>query len=164
VRPPSAREAARLPGLVYDTTFRGDGTLSLPERPSTSYSSVREVVQVIDDRILTFDPAEPDQAKAFVERGFLPPGSKRYKDRRFMFDRVFRPDSSQQEVYDATSRPLLQRLLDGFNTTVFAYGVSLVFDATVPGTLNFVALLQRQQAVERLILSVEQIPTQGSSI
>jgi kinesin family protein 18/19 len=132
VRPPSAREAARLPGLVYDTTFRGDGALSMPERPSTSYSSVREVVQVIDDRILTFDPAEPDQAKAFVERGFLPPGTKRYKDRRFMFDRVFRPDSSQQEVYDATSRPLLQRLLDGFNTTVFAYGVSLVFGATVP--------------------------------
>jgi len=97
----------------------------LPERPSTSYSSVREIVQIVDDRILTFDPAEPDQAKAFVERGFIPPGTKRYKDRRFMFDRVFRPDASQQEVYDATARPLLQRLLDGFNTTVFAYGVSI---------------------------------------
>jgi kinesin family protein 18/19 len=81
-------------------------------------------VQIVDDRILTFDPAEPDQVKAFVERGFIPPGTKRYKDRRFMFDRVFRPESSQQEVYDATARPLLQRLLDGFNTTVFAYGVS----------------------------------------
>jgi kinesin family member 18/19 len=166
VRPPSAREAAKLPGLVYDTTFRGEGALSLPERPSTSYSSVREVVQVIDDRILTFDPAEPDQAKAFVERGFLPPGSKRYKDRRFMFDRVFRPESSQQEVYDATSRPLLQRLLDGFNTTVFAYGVSLVFwcYSNTAGPLNFVALLRRQQVVARHILSVEQIPTQELSI
>ena len=89
MRPPSSREAAKLPGLIYDTTFRGDGALSMPERPSTSYSSVREVVQIVDDRILTFDPAEPDQAKAFVERGFLPPGTKRYKDRRFMFDKVF---------------------------------------------------------------------------
>ncbi|KAH9981852.1 kinesin-domain-containing protein [Russula compacta] len=124
VRPPSSWEAARLPDLAYDTTIRGDGALSIPERPSTSYSSVREVVQIIDDRILTFDPAEPDQAKAFVERGFLPPGTKRYKDRRFMFDKVFRPDASQQEVYDATARPLLQRLLDGFNTTVFAYGAT----------------------------------------
>lgn len=124
VRPPSAREAAKLPDHIYDTTIRGDGALSIPERSSTSYSSVREVVQVVDDRILTFDPAEPDQAKAFVERGFLPPGTKRYKDRRFMFDRVFRPEASQQEVYDATARPLLQRLLDGFNTTAFAYGVS----------------------------------------
>jgi Kinesin motor domain len=124
VRPPSTWEAARLPDLVYDTTIRGDAALAMPERSSTTYSSVREVVQIIDDRILTFDPAEPDQAKAFVERGFLPPGTKRYKDRRFMFDRVFRPDASQREVYDATARPLLQRLLDGFNTTVFAYGVS----------------------------------------
>jgi kinesin family protein 18/19 len=125
VRPPSTWEAARLPELIYDTTIRGDGALSLPERSSTTYSSVREIVQIVDDRILTFDPAEPDQVKAFVERGFIPPGTKRYKDRRFMFDRVFRPESSQQEVYDATARPLLQRLLDGFNTTVFAYGVSI---------------------------------------
>ncbi|KAI9447762.1 kinesin-domain-containing protein [Lactarius indigo] len=124
VRPPSSWEAARLPELIYDTTIRGDGALSMPERPSTSYSSVREIVQIVDDRILTFDPAEPDQARAFAERGFIPPGTKRYKDRRFMFDRVFRPDSSQQEVYDATARPLLQRLLDGFNTTVFAYGAT----------------------------------------
>jgi kinesin family member 18/19 len=129
VRPPSTWEAARLPDLVYDTTIRGAAALSMPDRPSTTYSSVREVVQIIDDRILTFDPAEPDQAKAFVERGFLPPGTKRYKDRRFMFDRVFRPDASQREVYDATSCPLLQRLLDGFNTTVFAYGVSLSYTA-----------------------------------
>ncbi|KAH9030157.1 kinesin-domain-containing protein [Lactarius pseudohatsudake] len=124
VRPPSSWEAARLPELIYDTTIRGDGALSMPERPSTSYSSVRETVQIVDDRILTFDPAEPDQAQAFAERGFIPPGTKRHKDRRFMFDRVFRPDSSQQEVYDATARPLLQRLLDGFNTTVFAYGAT----------------------------------------
>ena len=129
VRPPSSWEAARLPDLIYDTTIRGDGALSLPERSSTTYSSVREIVQIVDDRILTFDPAEPDQVKAFVERGFIPPGTKRYKDRRFMFDRVFRPDSSQQEVYDATARPLLQRLLDGFNTTVFAYGVSTSYVA-----------------------------------
>jgi kinesin family member 18/19 len=127
VRPPSTWEAARLPNLVYDTTIRGDAALSIPERPSTSYSSVREIVQIVDDRILTFDPAEPDQAKAFVERGFLPPGTRRYKDRRFMFDRVFRPDASQQEVYDGTAHPLLQRLLDGFNTTVFAYGVGLSY-------------------------------------
>lgn len=86
-------------------------------------SSVRDIVQVIDDRILCFDPAETDQAKAFVERGFVPPGTKRYKDKRFMFDRVFRHESSQQEVYDGTARPLLNNLLDGYNATVFAYGV-----------------------------------------
>ena len=86
-------------------------------------SSVREIVQVVDDRILTFDPVETDQARAFVERGFVPPGSKRYKDKRFMFDRVFDHEARQQDVYDATARPLLKGLLDGYNATVFAYGV-----------------------------------------
>ncbi|VDB90172.1 unnamed protein product [Peniophora sp. CBMAI 1063] len=124
VRPPSAYEATRLPEPVYDTTIRGDGTLSAPIRPAASMSSVREIVQVVDDRILTFDPVETDQARAFVERGFVPPGSKRYKDKRFMFDRVFRYDASQQDVYDGTARPLLNNLLDGFNATVFAYGAT----------------------------------------
>jgi kinesin family member 18/19 len=85
--------------------------------------SLREVVQIIDDRILTFDPPEPDKAKAFIERGFMPPGSKRYKDRRFMFDKVFNYETDQQDVYHATTQPLLAPLLDGYNATVFAYGV-----------------------------------------
>ncbi|KAI0320616.1 kinesin-domain-containing protein [Amylostereum chailletii] len=123
VRPPTSWEAARLPEPIYDTTIRSDGTLAVPNKAS-SMSSVREIVQVVDDRILTFDPAETDQTKAFVERGFLPPGTKRYKDKRFMFDRVFSHDSSQQDVYDGTARPLLRNLLDGYNATVFAYGAT----------------------------------------
>lgn len=55
----------------------------------------------------------------------MPPGTKRYKDRRFMFDRVFSHEARQQDVYEATSQPLLKGLLDGFNATVFAYGVNL---------------------------------------
>lgn len=82
------------------------------------------MVQIIDDRILTFDPDEKDKARAFVERGFMPPGTKRYKDRRFMFDKVFNHESHQQDVYEATAQPLLQGILEGFNATVFAYGVS----------------------------------------
>lgn len=77
----------------------------------------------MDDRILTFDPDEKDRARAFVERGFLPPGTKRYKDKRFMFDRVFDGEARQGEVYAATAKPLLNGLLDGYNATVFAYGV-----------------------------------------
>ena len=82
-------------------------------------------MQIIDDRILTFDPDEKDKVKAFVERGFLPPGTKRYKDKRFMFDRVFNHEVRQQDVYEATAQPLLSGLFDGYNATVFAYGVRL---------------------------------------
>lgn len=73
-----------------------------------------------------FDPDEKDRTKAFMERGFMPPGTKRYKDKRFMFDRVFDHDSTQTDVYEATAKPLLDGLLDGYNATVFAYGVCSV--------------------------------------
>ena len=42
-----------------------------------------------------------------------------------MFDHVFGGEASQTDVYDATAKPLLDKLLDGYNATVFAYGVSL---------------------------------------
>jgi kinesin family member 18/19 len=121
-RPPTPAESARLPEPCYDTTFRADGALSTP-KGVTSTATLRDIVQIVDDRILTFDPDEKDRARAFVERGFLPPGTKRYKDKRFMFDRVFDVDARQTDVYDNTAKPLLKGLLEGFNATVFAYGV-----------------------------------------
>lgn len=125
VRPPSAWEAARLPEPCYDTHIHGDAALATPvNKPITSQSSLRDIVQIVDDRILTFDPPETDRSKAFVERGFMPPGTKRYKDKRFMFDKVFGPEARQVDVYDATAKPLLQPLLDGYNATVFAYGAT----------------------------------------
>lgn len=122
MRPPTAAEAARLPEPCYDTTLRGDGALSAPGKV-TSTATLRDIVQIVDDRILTFDPDEKDRAKAFMERGFLPPGTKRYKDKRFMFDKVFNHEARQEDVYQATSQPLLKGLFDGYNATVFAYGV-----------------------------------------
>jgi kinesin family member 18/19 len=126
VRPPTAWEAARLPEPCYDSCLRGDGTFSAPARSVATSTSLREIVQIVDDRILTFDPDEKDRSRAFMERGFLPPGTKRYKDKRFMFDKVFNHEARQQDVYDATSGPLLKGILDGYNATVFAYGVSVV--------------------------------------
>ncbi|KAG6911740.1 hypothetical protein DXG01_007990 [Tephrocybe rancida] len=123
VRPPSTWEAARLPEPCYDTTFRGDGALSTPGKVQHT-APLRDIVQIVDDRILTFDPDEKDQARAFVERGFMPPGTKRYKDKRFMFDRVFGHEARQHEVYESTSQPLLKGLFDGYNATVFAYGAT----------------------------------------
>jgi len=89
-------------------------------------TALRDIVNIVDDRILCFDPDEKDKARAFIERGFVPPGTKRYKDRRFMFDRVFAHEARQVDVYEATAQPLLNGLLDGYNTTVLAYGVCFI--------------------------------------
>lgn len=42
-----------------------------------------------------------------------------------MFDRVFTGESRQIDVYEGTTQRLLDGLLDGYNSTVFAYGVSV---------------------------------------
>lgn len=44
---------------------------------------------------------------------------------RYCFDRVFEQKATQVEVFEQTALPLLPGLLDGFNATVFAYGVRL---------------------------------------
>ncbi|CAE7040794.1 KIF3A [Symbiodinium natans] len=44
------------------------------------------------------------------------------KDYRFAFDCVMRPEVAQREVYDRTARPLLHKVLEGYNGCLFAYG------------------------------------------
>mmetsp|Transcript_57268 Transcript_57268/g.150719 ORF Transcript_57268/g.150719 Transcript_57268/m.150719 type:complete len:727 (-) Transcript_57268:56-2236(-) len=43
-------------------------------------------------------------------------------DHTFVFDRVFRWDADQKEVYDYAAKPIINAVLRGFNGTVFAYG------------------------------------------
>lgn len=43
-------------------------------------------------------------------------------DHSFVFDRVFRWDAHQKEVYDYAAKPIINAVLRGFNGTVFAYG------------------------------------------
>lgn len=126
VRPPSDWELERLPNdSANDTFFLGDGSLAAPSSPAklSASKSLRPIVQVMDEQVLVFDPKDQDATRAFEQKGFAPPGTKRYKDIRYAFDRVFREDARQADVYEATTRPLLDGLLDGFNATVFAYGV-----------------------------------------
>eukprot|EP00252_Welwitschia_mirabilis_P020280 TRINITY_DN4937_c0_g1_i1.p1 TRINITY_DN4937_c0_g1~~TRINITY_DN4937_c0_g1_i1.p1 ORF type:complete len:1049 (+),score=167.40 TRINITY_DN4937_c0_g1_i1:454-3600(+) len=43
-------------------------------------------------------------------------------DRTFTFDRVFGPNSQQQDLYEQAITPIVNEVLDGFNCTIFAYG------------------------------------------
>ena len=52
------------------------------------------------------------------------PQGKRVKDQTFAFDRVFDDNTSQADVYGATTKSLLDSVLDGYNATVFAYGAT----------------------------------------
>lgn len=40
----------------------------------------------------------------------------------YYFDNVFGPESSQMELYVDTVRPIVEKVLEGYNGTVLAYG------------------------------------------
>ena len=50
--------------------------------------------------------------------------SNQIKEQQFFFDYVFDKNTSQQAIYENTTKNLLTGIIDGFNATVFAYGAT----------------------------------------
>ncbi|KAI5298571.1 kinesin-like protein Klp5, partial [Ascosphaera atra] len=70
-----------------------------------------------------------------------------------MFDKVFDENTSQQDVYEATTRGLLDNVLDGYNATVFAYGATGCGKThTITGTAEQpgIIFLTMQELFERI--------------
>ncbi|KAH9893096.1 kinesin motor domain-containing protein [Xylariomycetidae sp. FL2044] len=122
VRPFTIREAALLQRNDDGTTFLGDGSLAAAPAPKLRTTGIRPVIKVVDDRCLVFDPPEDNPVQKF-SRSVVPNG-KKVKDQVFAFDRIFDENVSQTEVYEATTKNLLDSVLDGYNATVFAYGAT----------------------------------------
>ncbi|OQV00901.1 Kinesin motor domain-containing protein [Cladophialophora immunda] len=122
VRPFTIREAAQLTKCDDTTIFLGDGSLAAAPTPKLFQKGIRSVIKVVDEKCLVFDPPEDNPVQKF-SRSVVPSG-KRVKDQTFGFDRIFDENASQGEVYEATTRPLLDSVLDGYNATVFAYGAT----------------------------------------
>ncbi|KAI9031278.1 kinesin-domain-containing protein [Hyaloraphidium curvatum] len=91
----------------------------------------KRTVSPIDDQLLVFDPTGPtshgtpmDQdGPATPHKGRLQLG-KKHKNICYGFDRIFPEDVTQHEVYEETAKPLIEGVLDGYNSTVFAYGAT----------------------------------------
>lgn len=104
--------------LYSEASLSGPGALQL--RPA---ASIRKIVRVLDDRVLIFDPLD-ENPMSNLQRQLLGPNYKKKKDMRFCFDKVFDEDAQQQDVYDGIAKDLIDSVLTGYNSTVFAYGVS----------------------------------------
>ena len=50
--------------------------------------------------------------------------NRRSNDRQYVFDATFGADSTQHDVYNKTTEPLIRSVLEGYNATVFAYGAT----------------------------------------
>ncbi|KAI8612992.1 kinesin motor domain-containing protein [Chytriomyces sp. MP71] len=111
---------------------RGDADVS-DGAASSSANALRSIVDVVDEHMLVF--GEWPSALTRSAHPCVSPGknkstneykhnSKRNKETRYAFDRVFNHNASQTEVFEGTTRPLVQLVCDGFNATVFAYGAT----------------------------------------
>ncbi|CAE6411814.1 unnamed protein product [Rhizoctonia solani] len=123
IRPPTEYEFEKLPppGYAGPNAFNGDGHLTAA--PKLKPYPLRRVVVPCDDRSLTFDPPDEEASKVYETKGYFP-GRKPFKDQLYIFDRVFDQDAQQIDVFEGTTKRLLDGILDGFNATVFAYGAT----------------------------------------
>lgn len=83
------------------------------------------VTQMVDENVLVFDPKEEINdmfsGAKFRDRGIT---CRKRKDLKFVFDRVFNENSTQQEVFEFTTKQILEGVLNGYNCSVFAYGAT----------------------------------------
>ncbi|KAK8058089.1 Kinesin-like protein [Apiospora phragmitis] len=151
VRPFTIREAAQLHRSDNGTVFLGDGSLAGVPTPKLKQSGIRSVIKVVDDRCLVFDPPEDNPVQKFL-RSVVPNG-KKVKDQVFAFDRVFDDNTTQNEVYEGTTKNLLDSVLDGYNATVFAYGATGCGKThTITGTAQMpgIIFLTMQELFEKI--------------
>ncbi len=115
----------------YEITDQGNTNMKVvvrvrPESESEIGSGSQGVVKVLDEHVLVFDP-HPDNEPSFQQlsgQRRRPLLGKKRKDLRFAFDRVFDETSSQVEVFEHTTRAVIDGVLNGVNCSVFAYGAT----------------------------------------
>ncbi|KAI0106024.1 kinesin-domain-containing protein [Daldinia grandis] len=151
VRPFTIREAAQLQRNDDGALFLGDGSLAAAPTPKLKQGGIRSVIKVVDDRCLVFDPPEDNPIQRF-SRSVVPNG-KKVKDQVFAFDRIFDENTTQTEVYEDTTKNLLDSVLDGYNATVFAYGATGCGKThTITGTAQMpgIIFLTMQELFEKI--------------
>ncbi|XP_071344798.1 kinesin-like protein KIF18A isoform X2 [Trachinotus anak] len=96
-----------------------------PANDSEKRENCRNVVQVVDNHMLIFDPKEEDLSCFGSQRLRNRNINKRAnKDLKFVFDHVFNENSTQVDVFENTTKAVLDGVMNGFNCTVFAYGAT----------------------------------------
>ncbi|KAF7212090.1 kinesin-like protein KIF18A isoform X2 [Nothobranchius furzeri] len=96
-----------------------------PTNESERLENCRNVVQVVDNHMLIFDPKEEDLTCFGSQRVRNRNVNKRAnKDLKFVFDHVFDENSTQVDVFESTTKGVLDSVMNGFNCTVFAYGAT----------------------------------------
>lgn len=91
-----------------------------PSNDNERRENCRNVVQVVDNHMLIFDPKEQDLScfasrKAATRNRNI--NQRANKDMKFVFDQVFGENSTQVELFESTTKEVLDGLMNGCNCT-----------------------------------------------
>ncbi|XP_065339917.1 kinesin-like protein KIF19 isoform X1 [Cloeon dipterum] len=126
-------------------------------RPHDDRKDARRSVYALDDKTVVV--REKDNVRTDILR------QKRVSDRQYEFDLVLDEDANQEEVYEGTTRALVEKVVRGGNATVLAYGATgagktytMVGTAEEPGVMvralddlfKEAAVLDGETAAEKL--------------
>lgn len=128
IRPFSPSETLKLAPTDVPAPFLGDGGLGVspikqdqPRRAGGGGGYLKSILNAVDDKVLIFDPPTSNPLQRMYTGGS---GAKKARDVRYAFDRVLGPETRQEEVFEETTKKLLDGVMKGWNASVFAYGVS----------------------------------------
>ena len=116
---PSLSAAQRIPdGEEIPTTSNVKVVVRVrPENVHEIEGGYNTAVQVMDENVLIFDPKE-EQGEEFFHgkrRRGRDLTKRNNKDLRYAFDRVFGQGVNNRDIYDHTTKLILDGLLNGYN-------------------------------------------------
>ena len=107
-----AEEDAEEGDLLEDTTVTASG-YETPLGPKSSSEAITVGVRVRPNKEMEDNTLQIVNTQLIVDND---------EKKVFNFDRVFKPDVSQEKVFEDLVQCKVQKFLEGFSSTVFAYG------------------------------------------
>ena len=97
-----------------------------PENSREQAGAFRNVINVVDEKMLIFDPKEDEELFYFQgkKQGRRDLNKKENKDQKFAFDSVYTAGSTNMEIFEGTTKDLVDVTFNGYNCSVFAYGAT----------------------------------------
>nr|CAD7430112.1 unnamed protein product [Timema monikensis] len=89
-------------------------------------NNFREIIQVVDDSMLIFDPKSDEQSFFYqgVKQNRRDIAKKQNKELNFLFDCVFGYESTNYDIYESSTKDIIASVLEGYNCSVFVYGAT----------------------------------------
>jgi len=97
-----------------------------PENSREKAGAFNNVINVVDEKMLVFDPKQEGDDFYFQgkKQGRRDLNKKENKDQKFAYDSVFAPGSTNDQVFEGTTKDLVEVIFNGYNCSVFAYGAT----------------------------------------